>query len=93
VEGPRKSLANALRKGQPDLLVKHAVDEGLLRVDFGEIDLRDPSCSLVQVTRHMHGVDLPFSPLPAELEVAKVVRKPVHEAVGKFHVHRLETAE
>jgi hypothetical protein len=47
VEGPRKSLANALRKGQPDLLVKHAVDEGLLRVDFGKIDLRDPSYSLV----------------------------------------------
>jgi hypothetical protein len=36
---------------------------------------------------------LPFSPLPTELEVAEMVRKPVHEAVGKLHVHGFEAAE
>lgn len=93
MKGTRQCLANALSERESNLLVQRTIDEGLLGVDLREFDVRNPSKGLVYIaSRNVH-VSSPFSPLPAELEVAQVVCKPIHESVEELHIHRLQTAE
>lgn len=79
----RQSFAYPFRETKAHLLVECAKDEGFLRMQSRELNIINPEeLASAEMNLRVYVKDLPLGPLPSEVEIAQMMRKPIHEPVA-----------